>query len=85
MSAQCPVCPKADRAGRFTSSRSNSRKAYLRNYMREYMRRTSGCLQNTGGSRMRPMAKYLARSCAIHRKQIKAASRTATMYAPINA
>ncbi len=32
-------------------------------------------LQNSGGSRMRPVAKYMARSGAIHRNQIKAAFR----------
>jgi hypothetical protein len=42
-------------------------------------------LQNTGGSRMRPVAKYMARSGAIHRNHIKAASRNATMNPPINA
>jgi hypothetical protein len=41
-------------------------------------------LQNTGGSRMRPVAKYMARSGANHRNQIKAASRTATI-TPIDA
>jgi hypothetical protein len=41
--------------------------------------------QNTGGSRMRPVAKYMARSGAIHRNHIKAASRNATMNPPINA
>ncbi len=41
--------------------------------------------QNTGGSRMRPVAKYMAQSGAIHKNQIKAASRNATMPAPINA
>src|SRR4029450_6919573 len=67
------------------STRSNNRKAYLRNYIREYMPQTSGCLQNTGRSRIRPVAKYMARSGAIHRSQIKAASRNATMNPPINA
>jgi hypothetical protein len=39
--------------------------------------------QNTGGSRMRPVAKYMAKSGAIHRNQIKAASRNATMPDPV--
>ena len=34
---------------------------------------------------MRPVAKYMARSGAIHRNHIKAASRNATMNPPINA
>jgi hypothetical protein len=42
-------------------------------------------VQNTGGSRMRPVAKYMAKSGAINRNHIKAASRNATMPAPINA
>jgi hypothetical protein len=41
--------------------------------------------QNTGGSRMMPVPKYMAKSGAIHKNQIKAASRNATMHAPINA
>jgi hypothetical protein len=43
------------------------------------------CLQNTGGGRMRPVAKYMARSGAIHRNDVKAASRNTTMNPPINA
>src|SRR6266511_4478383 len=57
-----------------------------RNYMRKYVRRRrAAAFQNTGGSRMRPVAKYMARSGAIHRNHTKAASRNAPMNPPINA
>src|SRR5262249_14936476 len=54
-------------------------------HARIHARQTSGCLQNTGGGRITPVAKYMARSGAIHRNHIKAASRNATMNQPIKA
>ena len=63
-----------------TGKGANDRKAYL---PKLHARIQRAALQNIGGSRMRPVAKYMARFGAIHKNQIKAASRTATMTAPI--
>ena len=77
--------PESGHGWRFMSTRSNNRKVYPETICANSCAETSRCLQNTGGSRMRPVAKYMATSRAIHRNQIKAASKNATMNPPINA